>query len=94
MGEVWSLQDAKNKFSAVVDAAEKGAPQRVTKRGKDAVVVLAAAEYERLLKLDSRPQKSFTQHILDFPKLPEGMDDIFDDRDEYVSEYREAHLGD
>jgi prevent-host-death family protein len=36
----WSLQDAKNSFSAVVDAALKGTPQTVTKRGKPAVVVL------------------------------------------------------
>ena len=30
----WSLQDAKNRFSAVVDAAVGGDPQRVTRRGK------------------------------------------------------------
>ena len=35
----WSLQDAKNRFSAVVDAAVGGDPQRVTRRGKPAVVV-------------------------------------------------------
>lgn len=35
----WSLQDAKNSFSAVVDAACKGTPQTVTKRGKPAVGV-------------------------------------------------------
>ena len=33
----WPLQDAKNKFSAVVEAAVAGHPQRVTKRGKPAV---------------------------------------------------------
>ena len=30
----WQLQDAKNRFSAVVDAALTGHPQRVTRRGK------------------------------------------------------------
>ena len=44
----WSLQDAKSKFSAVVNAALAGEPQRVTRRGQPAVVVLAAAECERL----------------------------------------------
>ena len=44
----WSLQDAKNRFSAVVDAALTGKPQRVTRRGKPVVVVLAVDEYERL----------------------------------------------
>ena len=48
----WPLQDAKNRFSAVVDAALGGAPQRVTRRGRPAVVVLAAEEYERLRRLE------------------------------------------
>ena len=46
----WSLQDAKNRFSAVVDAALQGEPQRVTRRGKPAVVVVE--EYERLRHLE------------------------------------------
>ena len=43
----WSVQDAKNRFSEVVEAARRE-PQTVTKHGKAAVVVLAAEEYERL----------------------------------------------
>lgn len=78
MGKNWTLQDAKNKFSAVVEAAQRGEPQHVTKRGIDAVVVLSAQEYERLAKLDAKPKKTFVEHILNFPKLPEGMEDIFD----------------
>jgi antitoxin Phd len=34
MDATWSLQDAKNRFSAVVDAAARGEPQMVTRRGK------------------------------------------------------------
>jgi prevent-host-death family protein len=30
----WTLQDAKNRFSAVVEAALAGEPQRVTRRGR------------------------------------------------------------
>lgn len=78
MGKVWTLQEAKNKFSAVVEAARRGEPQHVTKRGVEAVVVVSAEEYERLSNLDVKPKKTFVQHILDFPKLPEGMEDIFD----------------
>ena len=44
----WTLQDAKNRFSAVVNAALAGEPQRVTRRGQPAVVVVAVEEYERL----------------------------------------------
>ena len=42
----WSVQDAKNRFSEVVEAARRE-PQTVTKHGKPAVVVVAVDEYER-----------------------------------------------
>ena len=44
----WQLQEAKNRFSAVVEAALTGEPQEVTRRGKPVVVVLAFEEYQRL----------------------------------------------
>jgi antitoxin Phd len=63
----WSLQDAKNSFSAVVEAVAKGTPQTVTKRGKPTVVVLSVAEFERLTgKTKERP--SFIEHLLAFPQ--------------------------
>lgn len=66
-GSQWSLQDAKNSFSAVVEAACKGEPQTVTKRGKPAVVVLSVEEYQRLSgKTKERP--SFVEHLLAFPQ--------------------------
>ena len=42
--EEWPLQDAKNKFSALVNAAIAGEPQRVTRYGQPAAVILAAEE--------------------------------------------------
>jgi antitoxin Phd len=44
----WKLEDAKNRFSEVVRLALAEQPQRVTRNGRDAVVVISAAEYERL----------------------------------------------
>ncbi|MGB0920863.1 MAG: type II toxin-antitoxin system Phd/YefM family antitoxin [Alphaproteobacteria bacterium] len=64
---MWTLQDAKNKFSAVVDAALAGAPQKVTRRGKPAVVVVAASEYDRLVDDAKGARGSFTEHLLGFP---------------------------
>jgi antitoxin Phd len=43
----WQLADAKNRFSELVSKALTEGPQRVTRR-KDAVVVIAEAEYDRL----------------------------------------------
>ena len=48
MAHRWTLRDAKNRFSAVVEAARRGEPQLVTRRGAPAVVGLAAEEYARL----------------------------------------------
>lgn len=65
---MWSLQDAKNRFSAVVDAALAGEPQEVSRRGKPAVVVLSAAEYARILAEAQANRGSFTQHLLAQPR--------------------------
>ena len=43
----WNLADAKNRFSEVVNLALTEGPQRVRRR-KDAVVIVAAEEFERL----------------------------------------------
>ena len=64
----WPLHDAKNRFSAVVDAALAGAPQRVTRRGRPAVVVLAAEEYERLIHLEKARAPTFPDLLLAIPQ--------------------------
>ena len=64
----WPLQDAKNKFSAVVDAALAGEPQRVTRRGRPAVVVLAVEEYERLCQLEQASAPTFGEPLLNIPQ--------------------------
>jgi antitoxin Phd len=70
----WSLQDAKNRFSAVVEAARRGEPQLVTKRGTPAVVVLAAEEYLRLAALDEQQAPSFVDHLLAMPQDDEAFE--------------------
>lgn len=64
----WPLQDAKNKFSALVNAALAGEPQRVTRRGEPAVVVLAAEEYERLRRLERVEAPTLGELLLDIPQ--------------------------
>ena len=48
----WSLQDAKNRFSTLVNAALMGEPQRVMWRGQPAVVVMAEEEYKWLCRVE------------------------------------------
>jgi antitoxin Phd len=63
----WSLQDAKNRFSTVVEAARRE-PQFVTKHGRPSVVVIGAEEYDRLKSIEATGGKSFIDHLLDMPK--------------------------
>jgi antitoxin Phd len=63
----WSIQDAKNRFSEVVNAARLR-PQTVTKHGKDTVVVVDAAEYDRLQRLDRALAPSFADVLLEMPQ--------------------------
>jgi prevent-host-death family protein len=44
----WRLQDAKARFSELVRMAHRDGPQHVTVHGREAVVVVDAAEYNRL----------------------------------------------
>src|SRR3974390_3547640 len=44
----WLLQDAKARFSELVRRVHSEGPQHVTIHGRDEVVVISAAEFERL----------------------------------------------
>ncbi len=46
----WQLQEAKNKFSRVVEEARHHGPQVVTVRGREAAVVLSIEEYNTLTR--------------------------------------------
>ena len=63
----WALADAKNRFSEVVERAIVEGPQRVQRHGRDAVVVMAAKDYDRLQK----PKKNFIKHLMSAPGLAE-----------------------
>ena len=72
----WPLQDAKNKFSALVNAALAGEPQLVTRRGRPAVVVLAADEYERLLRLDRADAPALGELLAQIPQDDQDFERI------------------
>ena len=49
MIKTWQLQEAKNKFSRVVEDAVNSGPQIITKRGVEVAIVLSVAEYRKML---------------------------------------------
>jgi len=63
----WKLQDAKARFSEVVDRALKDGPQIVTRHGEKAVVVVAYRDFA-----GTEPQEDFKAFLLSAPKV--GLD--------------------
>ena len=64
---MWSVREARNKFSAVVEAALAGRPQVISRRGQPAVIVVSAASYEQLLAEARQARGSFVDHLLAMP---------------------------
>lgn len=48
----WPLQDAKARFSELVNLSMTEGPQMVTRHGEEAVVVMAARDYRRITGQD------------------------------------------
>jgi prevent-host-death family protein len=67
-GKSWTVQDARAHFGNVIEAAPGGKPQRVTRRGKDAVV----SEDER--RRPARPRLNFGGFPATFPGVPDEID--------------------
>ena len=61
--EQWQLQDAKNRFSEVVEKALRKGPQLITRRGVETAVVMSVKEYQKLIK----PKKDLVQFFRNSP---------------------------
>lgn len=61
---VWQLQEAKSRFSEVVERAIKQGAQTVTKHGRPAVVIISAEEYQRT----QAPRKSLIEALRQCPE--------------------------
>jgi antitoxin Phd len=58
MAHRWQLQEAKNRFSEVVEEAIQSGPQVITRRGVEAVVVLSYTDY-RIMLLQQKKLSDF-----------------------------------
>ena len=47
MTTAWTVAEAKAKFSEVIDRAMSEGPQAITRKGRKAVVIVAAEEWQR-----------------------------------------------
>jgi len=68
----WALQDAKNRLSEVIDAAARGQPQVVTRRGVKTAVVISYEEYARVTEARQGQAPSLAAYLLAMPTTPGG----------------------
>lgn len=68
--KTWSVADAKAHLSEVIENALHDGPQTITRRGKTAVVVVSAAEWERR----TRPKQSLVEFFRNSPLYDSGID--------------------
>ena len=78
MISIWKLQDAKARFSELVEKALSDGPQHVTRRGQPAVVVLSESDFSKIQK-KKRPKRSLVELMNSCP-APEIFDYIDENR--------------
>lgn len=69
----WQLQTAKARFSEVFRRARAEGPQRITRQGKEGVVMLAEEQYEQLVGKSHQP-KSLVQFFRQSPLVGVELD--------------------
>jgi prevent-host-death family protein len=66
----WTVAEAKARFSEVIDKAAAEGPQTVTRRGRNAVVIVDAEEWER----KTRRSGSLAEFFADSPLPSSGLE--------------------
>jgi antitoxin Phd len=65
--DTWKLQDAKARFSEVVDRALRDGPQVVTRHGENTVVIVAYRKF-----VGAEPVQDFKDFLMSIPRV--GLD--------------------
>ena len=69
----WQVQTAKARFSEVFRRARLEGPQRITRQGKDGVVMVAEEQYDRLVGRSHQPT-SLVQFFRESPLVGVSLD--------------------
>lgn len=64
MQQVWQVQEAKNRFSQMLDDALADGPQIITRRGVEVAIVLSYTDYKRLTAPAQKLSAFFSQSPL------------------------------
>src|SRR5713226_3951685 len=69
----WQIQTAKARFSEVFRLARTEGPQRITRQGREGVVMISDEQYDRLV-IKSRQPKSIVQFFRESPLVGVELD--------------------
>jgi prevent-host-death family protein len=69
----WQVQTAKARFSELFRLARTSGPQRITRQGKEGVVMISEEQYERLTAKAHQP-KSLLQFFRESPLVGVELD--------------------
>ncbi|HXM67624.1 MAG TPA: type II toxin-antitoxin system Phd/YefM family antitoxin [Candidatus Acidoferrum sp.] len=72
-GESWQVQTAKARFSEVFRLARAEGPQRITRQGKEGVVMVAEEQFDKLVRKSRQPQ-SLVQFFRQSPLVGVDLD--------------------
>lgn len=72
-GHDWQLQTAKARFSEVFRLARTEGPQRITRQGKEGVVMISDEQYKRIT-VKSRQTMSLVQFFRESPLVGVDLD--------------------
>lgn len=70
MDRSWQIQEAKNKFSEVIERALQQGPQVITRHGKETAIVLSYEDYRKL----ALSQKKLTDFFRESPLVGVELD--------------------
>jgi antitoxin Phd len=76
---VWQVQEAKAKLSAVIEKAAKSGPQVITKHGAECAAVISIEDLKALRTRETNAR--FVDHLLNAPKFSDEEIEIMFKRD-------------
>lgn len=65
----WQVQEAKNKFSEVIERASHGETQIITRHGLEVAVVMSIEQYKQLTK----PKQTLVEFLSNSPLADSGL---------------------
>lgn len=75
MENIWTVEDVRNDFAAIAQAAYAGEPQYVTNHSQPDLVILTKSSFDQIKQQERGENRQFVEFLISGPKgdiFPEG----------------------